>query len=427
MNGAAVFAVTPDYLFSVANVIIGFEKHSQNFCDNYIVFTSDKTKINEIELDALYKCAPGKRIFIFDFNELVPNIETTSKNFEIFTNRYTIMPLLKIFLPLMFDKVEFLDGKALDFLLWLDSDVLILGNISGILKHGYLCGCNGYPALESMKNPNLIKLIEATDVKPNGGVILYKKRYLELIKSRGIDYFDLASSVIGTLLTANELLVDEIAILAISKLTRIKECYLEIISNIYNFDPRFHMNYEPLIVHSAGHKAKFWSNIFVNRMYPEWEENNRIWLGFLLKSGINSTNIHQYNKSIFKDDSTIVILKEYENRKFWSFVLKQLQFSHEKIWVEPDIFKPSIRLNVKGSSIFYKLVRSGGKNISIELHAPKSDNINVMQEFENLSKTYSGTISSDGTLNISFVTDINGLSSSFDKFVEHTANLITSN
>lgn len=430
MNGAIVFAITGNYLFSVANVILGIEKNSPSFCDQYIIFTNDKSDFDPIELESLYKCAPKKKINILEIRSLLPNFEVTSNNFKAFIKRYSIMPFVKLYLPLIFAREDFGQLSRLDFLLWLDSDTLVLKDISPILNHGLVCACSGTRVFPRLARSHNFPFIEPEDIKPNGGVVLYKRDILDTFSRYQISYFGLINDIVSRLFDLNEMLIDELALLIAFKSLPSAECHLDIISNRYNFDPRFHLNIDPVIVHSAGYKAKFWDNYLVNRLYPQWEENNLRWLQTLLECGLPAKDLPSKNKSIYKVDLTKNILKEYENRKFWAFALSQLQFCHSSIWMAPDIYKDSIRFNLQtcDKGAYYALSKASNSTICIELvvkHSHNEVHLNTLNDMTS-KNNYKLTLSEENEIHIYTENyQISEIKNAFNKFINNTLTFVT--
>ena len=152
-----VFAVTNNYLFSVANVIIGIEKYAPPQTFDYLIFVEHKNSLNRQEVSAVYdlvnqsyqRSETCNRIVIRDVSEIldVDSFNSENPGIKSFIDRWSIMPLVKIMMHHLFDETKansFGFSSPHDSVIWLDSDILVQGDLSPILNYGSIIGQNPY-------------------------------------------------------------------------------------------------------------------------------------------------------------------------------------------------------------------------------------------------------------------------------------------
>ena len=326
----------------------------------------------------LYK----KKVKILDSRSIIPEFSNNSSVLEKFLGRYSKMALVKVYMPRLFIDSSLTGTNQYDYLLCLDSDTLILDDISRILDNGLVCGCMGNIAIDKLTNKKLFTCLDGSDVKPNGGVILYKRQFIDILTNEGIDYFSIVDETLTELISTNQQFIDEFTICISLKKTKQDKCYLTVIGNEYNCDPRYFYYNNPKIVHSVGGGSKFWNNPLMNRFFPNWEKNNRYWLFLLSESGLSQNEIQCKNHSIFKSNLISELIKERENRRIWETILRKIQFSYSGIWQSPSLTSKFVQFHINkihNQKIHFELVHAGYNQVFIEFHIEDPRVIKLIQ------------------------------------------------
>jgi len=118
-NALLVMAATGDYLFSVANVLIGLKKYSPNMFDDIVIYT-DETTLEDDKI-AIRKIFPNVIFKIYDYQ--IPNLVDRER-----LKKYSNMPYAR------FEMLTYLDRYHK--VVWFDSDFLITGDMKGLLEYG---------------------------------------------------------------------------------------------------------------------------------------------------------------------------------------------------------------------------------------------------------------------------------------------------
>ncbi|MBR1775862.1 hypothetical protein IJ750_02145 [bacterium] len=121
-NALLLMAVTGNYLFSAANVLLGIKKYSPNMFDHIVIYTDKQAK--ECDKQAISK--------IFDVEFKIYDFQLDSQKDRLRLIYYSNMTYAR------FEAFTYLNEYKKVF--WLDSDLLITGDISGLLNYGDKCG-----------------------------------------------------------------------------------------------------------------------------------------------------------------------------------------------------------------------------------------------------------------------------------------------
>jgi lipopolysaccharide biosynthesis glycosyltransferase len=112
-NLAILFGITPDYSFALANVLAGLREHSPDLADDIIVHHDGISAAEQARLNAILPCT---------FRHYEPPVALSDHRLSKFAfSRFEAFGLLREY----------------RYVLWLDVDILIRGDLSGILDY---CG-----------------------------------------------------------------------------------------------------------------------------------------------------------------------------------------------------------------------------------------------------------------------------------------------
>lgn len=114
-----VMAATYDYIFAVANVLIGLKKYSPNIFDDIIIYTDDKISDNDkLILKTIFS---NIKFELYDF-------EIRNQADRIRLSYYQNMPYAR------YEMLKYL--SIYEKVVWFDSDFLILDDIKNLLEYG---------------------------------------------------------------------------------------------------------------------------------------------------------------------------------------------------------------------------------------------------------------------------------------------------
>ena len=254
---AIVLGATSNMTFAVANVLIGLKKHSPNFNTDIIIFHNDISKEDKSLLNSIYLCK---------FIDYVFPLNDTSKFNEAYFNQFTKLAYSRYECFKMLDEYK--------NVLWLDIDVLIQQDISGIFdrcKSGIAFAKKAYD-FEIIKN--LIKPIDEYNMNEgsfNSGVIVFKDNLPEYQKltewcyEKTLEYAEYLylpdQAILNLMLQEFNLNADEFGF----------DYNFCILANTIKQTKKESVNAK--ILHSAC-PEKFWN--FWN--FKEWNENYKTWL-----------------------------------------------------------------------------------------------------------------------------------------------------
>lgn len=244
---AIVFGITSNLTFALANVILGLKKHSPELADEIIVFHDD---ISEKDQDLI------KSIFLSRFIKYEFPVKDTSKFDPYFYQQFSSMAYSR------FECFKLLN--EFKKVLWLDVDILIQKDISGLLEYendgmGIL---EGYRVKDNFKEP-----VEGFDMEKEGfwtGTILFTDKIKDYDKITDWCYEKLIEY-------SDKLYLPDQAIfnIALEKFN-INPAVFD--NDFYCAHPISKTYKTAAIVHAFRPK-KFWDCW----NFKEWDENDKIW------------------------------------------------------------------------------------------------------------------------------------------------------
>lgn len=429
-----VLAVTNNYLFSAANVIIGIEKHAPHFFD-YLIFVEHKNTLNRQEVSALYDLIDQSyqhneitnRIVIRDVSEILnSDMDLKEPGIKSFIDRWSVMPLVKIMMYHLFDEKK---SRSLGFssppdcAIWLDSDILVQGDLRPILNYGSICGALGNWAKPLLNGSPNYPEIDEYDIKPNGGVLVFKRDVLDKVDIPTLDKH--VKNILTTLITDLILGIEEHVITLLCKKLKI---HLDILGSEFNYLPGYSKHTNPIVIHALGAR-KFWNNGLINLMFPQWERQNQIWLAKLLKAGVSVNEIHSFNKSTITATSMAQLLNEHDHRNTWSIHLNKIKFSHPLCYQQPCPTSRWIQFYFKQDGIpkdvhYEVIILKSGFEICLHFENKfQCNNQELRTLLSNIAQNFDYSLSFEShKLSLSkLVSNINDVEPELTKLINHTA------
>lgn len=243
-------------IFSIGNVLLGIKKHSPNLFDRIVIYT-------EILPENDKKALKG----IFDYVEIVeysPQFNPfLAEIYSDSTNKGARMPCFVYADFEIFNLIK--DSKKV---VYLDSDVLIKGDISSILNYVDEQSCIAMRKIAAKldvavgtKDPILSKLPFY-----NAGVIVINEH--EKFSNFANECYKVAAEYAKT-----NAYCDQSSLTIACHRNNIKISRLPV---IYNNNINCSDCFNNVIVHQ-NMKAKFWNQGVVNALFPEWNENDEQW------------------------------------------------------------------------------------------------------------------------------------------------------
>lgn len=248
---AIVLGATGNLTFAVANVLIGIKKHSPNLNADFVIFHSNISKKDQNLLSSMISCK---------FIEYEMPINTTNVEKSSFS-RYS---------KLAFSRYEcFKMLNEYKQVLWMDIDILIKKDISGIFDYAKT-GISLYQEEASLQECFSIP-IEDYDMRGkhyNSGILLLNDNLSKWEKMTDWLYSK-------TYQLANYLKYADQGIINLL----LQEFQLEVdnLPQKYNCHPEKKEIKNALIVHSYS-PQKFWSWYNNKYHFKEWDENYKKWL-----------------------------------------------------------------------------------------------------------------------------------------------------
>ena len=252
---ALVFGITSNYLFALANTLIGLTKHNKKFWDDIIVYYD---QLNDESIERINKITVCKFINFSkkDYLEKLPK-DVLQKYSEACFYRYECFELLKEY----------------ETVVWNDVDILIQGDITGLLDYGQNGGFAITQNTVGFNNEaNFSKLIMEYDMYVplyNSGILVLKdtipnyEKMRDWCVSKTIEYSSILrwpdQGILNLLIQEFNINIDLIDI------------------NKYCCHPS-QMEYTDTasIIHAYGDE-KFWSSDALKQKFPEWVTNNEEW------------------------------------------------------------------------------------------------------------------------------------------------------
>lgn len=287
---AIVLATTGNMAFSLGNVLIGLKKYSPDLADNIIVFSNDISKQDKDALNLIFPDRIKIKKFKFDLK--------SEKNQEA----------LNVFTSMAYSKYECFNLlDEYENIIWLDCDVLIKQDISGILEYGQKTGIalRGGVSEKSTKGnffPEAEKLIDFTNgFSCNSGVFVLNDklpRYNEITKW----------CYEKTILLKDYLLAADQGIISLTVPHFNLSC--EALPAEYNTFSGFVYFYPNTKIEHCYGPEKYW-NFFDDK---EWYDNYRHWL-ILGGSKGETKRLSVYEKMVYQ--KSLKNLKDHE--LYWGY------------------------------------------------------------------------------------------------------------
>ena len=341
-NGCIILGVTKEYLFAVGNILIGMGLNRVSVFNTILIVVDNVNDINKSEYDAIKRIARAFdfSVFFINLSDLIPaNLDLSSGGLKKFVSVYTAMPLVKLFAPQFLKKNPYI--KAVDSILWLDCDICVLKNFDDIIKGGNVCACLGCKVSGALKFKEHFPYITGNEIKPNGGVLLYKKDAFEFVDLQA--YFKDLESILIQLSEDENNLIEEVALTLLLKKWNIP---MDILGQEYNHGFFRIGKKQPILFHSVG-KKKFWNDLILNVHCPQWERYNIEWLSYLMESGVPSSQIQQLNKSKFSLNAYWLLQDIQDWRVFWNKIFVKMQFSDASLWLDGNFDRSFVQFFVK--------------------------------------------------------------------------------
>lgn len=256
-NVALVFGITKDYIFALANVLIGLMKHNKKFWDDIIVYHDG---VVDYEQEAIKKITDVKFV---DLSESERFADIKQTNSEVM-KKYSVATFYR------YECLKLLDDYRK--VIWNDVDILIQSDISGLLEYGdesgvaFSLALSGFAVGSSFKEMNLN--YRMFDRLWNVGIMVLSDKL-----SKHGEIYDWC--IDQTIRNGDTLLWPDLAILNIM-LQEFNIDPEDIDPDKYVCLPTAENAEDAAIVHAYGDR-KFWNNLEYAQLYPEWMSNAIQW------------------------------------------------------------------------------------------------------------------------------------------------------
>ncbi len=254
---ALVFGITKDYTFALANVLIGLVKHNKKFWDDIIVYHDgmpeyDQASINRIAEVKFIDLSTSEH-----FEKIAQaNIETIEK--------YSIATFYR------FECLKLLDEYHQ--VIWNDVDIMIRGDISGLMNYGEESGVAFSMALSDF-------VVGSSFSKLNFDYEMFRRLWnvgIMVLTDKLDNYEKIYEWCIDATVKYQDILLwPDLAVLNLM----LQEYNIEpenIDRDKYVCLPTAEQADDALILHAYGDK-KFWNDLDYMKDYPEWMENAIKW------------------------------------------------------------------------------------------------------------------------------------------------------
>lgn len=367
---AIVFGITSNYVFALANVLIGMKNHCNKFWDDVIVFHDGISDNDKKNINKIVKCN------FIDFPTQNFNPKINSK----ILSEYSLLSLARFECFNLLHKYK--------KVIWQDVDILIQKDISSLLQYGEKGGFSAtITDANFLVESNFSKLIlDYQMFKPlyNSGILVLSDKLDEYSKMSNWCYkktLELAEvlrfpdqGILNLLIQEYNIQVEEIDILKFC-------CH-----------PKRDGIYRAAIIHAYG-SEKFWNNQKLLEKFPEWNKNNNFWLNISKEKNnvlVNNTQpmvsviMSVYNRYKFLKESIDSILNQTYNNFEIIVVIEQGNYQDkiEKILLDYQderiiIIKNNKRLGFS-ESLNIGINNSKGKYIA----RMDDDDISLLYRFE---------------------------------------------
>lgn len=343
-NVALVFGITKDYVFALANVLVGLKKYNKQFWDDIIVYHDGISSFEQKSVNRITK------VKFIDLSE--------SKKFEEIANSHIkTMQKYSVATFYRYECLRLLDDYHK--VIWNDVDIIIQGDISGLLGYADKTG-----VAFSMANSNFV-------VGSSLKHLIFKYEMFKPLWNVGImvlsdkldDYQKIYNWCMeSTVLYDKDLVWPDLAVFNLM----IQEFGIEpenINPDKYVCLPTSDLADKAMIIHAYGDK-KFWNSLEYFKKYSEWIDNAIRWskLAFedeknelplvscimscyerydYLKESINSLLAQTY-----PNFEIIVVLEKSKNQSKIAEVLKEIGDSRIRIIKNKEKLGFAASLNV---------------------------------------------------------------------------------
>ena len=354
-NLAIMFAVTADLAFAVGNMIVGLRKHSKGLYDAIVIFhdgipedqkaalllLDERCEFRELTKEQWLKQHFGDNHDIEDQGRVVRSM-----------NRYSHFMMVKL------DVFGLL--KEFKEVLFLDADMLISGDLSPITEHGPMAWRNGTKKLNQKFQPfttNDPDFAGVTDQHPipNGGLIFVTDALPHEKMVEDVHYF------ISTYMGKIAWTIDETTFGWVAFQNRVRVASLP-----YEFNTWFgHAEEGTIVTHAIGDR-KFWNDAVLDLAFPEWGQNNKIWL---------AAGGRGYGGPVGRRDlvpeSPKDILEVFNNTEIWKRAYEHIRMNIPAELIPSSNFaKRYFQLHLRGvdKAIHYELRTTGDNSFTVALH-----------------------------------------------------------
>lgn len=290
-NTAVLIAGNENIAYAIANVIIGLKRYNEEYIEKIFVYCDFEEKTRK----AVLSIWPEKVELISYALEQFQKDLTDDHNIVTITNRYAHFIYTKAFL--------FKHLIEYDYVIWLDSDVLILDNIASIFPTKTQCrwktGSNR--KLESFLDSKKIIYSRHELNKPNGGVICLSREIISGTPAEILfrEYLDIVKDIFKF----SKEIITESDEIPLGVLALKYKWTFEPLDKKANVEPH-EGNLDSCIIHTIGLKTKYWNSYASFMAYQEWYINHKIWLK---KSG------QEISLPVFKNNPAINFGALYRN------------------------------------------------------------------------------------------------------------------
>lgn len=367
-NVAVMFSITPNLAFAVANSIVGIERHSPGLVDTYVIYHSG---ITEADMCALHRLTDKCKFVLFEYPRFLEKLEGEPAPSVIKgVKTYTYLHLLKIELFSLLSKYR--------HALFLDADILIQKDISGVLDYGPMGWKPTF--LRTLNQCFTKKLPEFGGIGqeftvPSGGVLFVSDEIAnhEALTPQAYELIQKYGHAMGHG-------IDEIAFALTAYMNSIP---VSLMPWEYNTMP-FRINPKPddaIILHAIG-RHKYWNSRLYAALFPQWGENNGKWLaaggtpyqGELVDEDVLSEDKHELVK----------LMAFHEQRRHWMALFPAMRTElHYPLVPHPDFSSGlTLHLPVLPKNVFYLLELKNQKvTISIQFRDKKMLKKKAYQDF----------------------------------------------
>ena len=275
-ENAIVFICNNTYKFALASMLVNLKETQDNFLYEVIVYYDGFEEDDCRRLRMIYENIRFIRYTFDMFEEEHGKFDTKNKKFihkfsHLAYIKYKIFELLKDY----------------SHVLYLDLDMLIMGDIRDIFEIRGIAWRNGESFLEKFEHrlqindyPDIERLITTKTKAPNGGLL-----YISNVKSY-LKCMDDAKEFVTRFKNIDSSAIDEMAVAYAVAKNEIPLTSLD--PNMYNSLPKMYQYGRSIIVHFMGADAKPWNNDVIQTVFPDWL---RYYYLALEISGINSQSV----------------------------------------------------------------------------------------------------------------------------------------